>query len=215
MIGKTTVDKHDRVISTPALKHVLIYDLAIRKEVSKLMNEGTDSKTAFRAACADLEIKQVSFLANVSMEIGMPECEACTAPGLKESFPPTQIGPSGGAISNPAQGTQRKIEETGDTKSKAKRLKKKAKESELRALLKCQAQAIKTGAATHQRNQQLAFTNEGKGDGKGASKGAGKGKGGKLTARTTDTNESICYKWWEGQPCSQTPMPTQARLQDL
>ena len=86
-MGKATVDEHDKVISTPSLKHVLIYDLAIRKEVAKLMNEGTDIKTAFRVACSDLEIKQVSFLANVSMEIRMSECRACTAPGLKESFP--------------------------------------------------------------------------------------------------------------------------------
>ena len=31
VLGKATVVEHDRVISTPALKHVLIYDLALRK----------------------------------------------------------------------------------------------------------------------------------------------------------------------------------------
>ena len=136
------MDENDKPVSTPMLKHVSIYDLAIEKEVAVLRNEGHDIRTAFRLACKDIETRQVHFLANVFIEIGIAECKACFAPGLKESFPSVQVHP-GGAHSE--RGVKRPAAETGESKAKRNRVKKEAKEAELKAQLRAVQQAARGG----------------------------------------------------------------------
>ena len=111
-----TVDESDKPVSAPKLNHVLIYDLAIRKKVAVLLNEGHDIRTAFKLACKDTETRQVHFLANVSIEIGTSECKACTALGLKESFLSAQVNLK---WAQSERGIKRPAAEMGESKEEA------------------------------------------------------------------------------------------------
>ena len=196
--GMATVDEHDKPISNPTLKHVLIYDLAIRKELARLLNAGVAIRTAFRTACKDTETRQVHFSANVSIEIGIVEYKACTAHGLKESCPSVQVNPGGNQT---ATGTKRPAAEPEESKAKRNRLQKKAKEAELKAQLKAAQQLAlqnggggpRGGARTQNvRGQPFALQNGGNGYARGGNcKGNGKPK---LKDRTAD-GKAIWCNW--------------------
>ena len=213
--GLATKDEEGRPIATPTLKHVLIYDMAARSQISTLMNDGADIMTAFQRVCGWAsppdpicsQIRQVHFLNHVSIEIGTQACRACTAPCYMDLQ---------AASSN--QGTKRKADDDDDDGPGP------SKQARRRAAAKAKAQAEKAQVARAlQGGQQiqklsksqkkklakaaaggpLALTNGGVGDsrqGKGAGKAAGKGKGPKWHTRMPEDRggKSLCFGYSKG-----------------
>ena len=217
--GLATEDANGKPISTPTIDHVLILDMAIRKRVAELMNEGKDLRAAYGEATEDNRIMQIHFLNHVAIDIGTAKCRALTAPGIAEAHAATAGPPTGGA--------KRALEDDDGTLSKAQldRIKKKAK-AEAKAAARAQlavldrtrappppaAHAVQrppgqgqSKGARKRANQaavkaaaaagggMLALQNGGKGDG---SKGKGKGKG-----------NGACYAWNDGKDCPNNPCP--------
>ena len=202
-------------VSTPTISHVLAYDLQIRKKQAEFMNGGHDFKSALDAARdpekEGREIRQVHFLSPVAISINSPECRACTAPGICETFGYGTRGTGASSSTDNGPGA-------ADTLSKKtiKKIKQQAKaEAEREAKRKYAALLNAGGGDNPSRRQRkranqlanratLAIQNGGVGDGTVNLTGAfakGKGKGNK------DTHEGvpICYNWNRGAPCKNNP----------
>ena len=89
--GYATEDSTGRPISTPHLDHVLLYDLAIRKKVAELMNEGKDFKQAFAESTANDRLMQKDFLNHVMIDSGSAKCKSCTAPASQKRTRPWRV----------------------------------------------------------------------------------------------------------------------------
>ena len=198
--GMATKDKTGKPVSTPHLDHVLIYDYELRKMVAKLMNTGTDIRSAFGIATADDKLHRQCFLNNVTLEIASGKCRSITAPGMKEVH-------AGVVSSAPNQGAKRGLEDASEglSKSQLNKIKVQAKKQALADAKRQLAlvapppgdlraypprppgQGVSRNALKRQARQQgggqgagrgapLALQNGGVGDGqKGAGKGAAKG----------------------------------------
>ena len=205
--------------STPTISHVIAYDLQIRKKQAEFMNASHDFKSALEAARnpdkEGREIRQVHFLSPVAISIASPECRACTAPGIRETF---GHGFRGSASSGRAD------EDSGIgqiSKKAIKKIKQNAKAAAEKdakqkyALMNGgvgdgQSKRAKKGAnqqAYQQNRNTLALQNGGVGDGainlsRDWAKGKGKGK-----TKSDDRHEGvpICYNYNRGVPCKNTP----------
>ena len=101
--GLATMDEFSRPVATPTLKHVLVFDMALRTQIANKLNNGLDIQSAFVKVCGWQKvpdpiagvIKQVHFLNNVSIEIGSAECKACTAPCYMDLQASTSSGSQG------------------------------------------------------------------------------------------------------------------------
>ena len=80
--GCATLGENGRPISTPTIKHVLIYDKAIRDRVAELMNANWDIRAAFGEATAHERTRRIHFDNVCAQSINAPECRAISAPGL-------------------------------------------------------------------------------------------------------------------------------------
>ena len=218
--GHSTDDMDGKPIATPAIDHVLILDLQVRKRVAELMNEGYDLRTTFDMATADTKIMQTHFFNHVAIDIGTAKCKACTAPGLAEAHAAVAGPPSQEA----ASGTKRAIGDSDTlSKNQLEKIKKKAKKEAFEAAKKNAQKLLSiqngspaaTGvarppgqgtskAARARANKRaaagggappLAILNGGVGDGS-AAKGKGKSKG---------KGNGACYAWNDGKPCKDTP----------
>ena len=213
--GLATLDASGTPISTPTILHVIAYDFQIRKKMSEFMNLGTDFSTALDQAKADGEIRQVHFLAPVSIAINTPECRACTAPNINNN-------------NKKAKPTAEPNSATTLTPAQIKKLKADARaEGERAAANKNKRLALGNGSATGTDNSTLsarakkrarqkankdgavplALQNGGVGDGTSGTSSKGKGKGkGKENDRLPDGTQ-ICFNWNRGAPCKATPCP--------
>ena len=219
--GYSTDGSDGKPISTPHLDHVLLYDIAIRKKVADLMNEGKDLKQAFAEATADDRLMQRAFLNHVMLDSGTEKCKRCTAPGLAETHV-SLVSTSEGAAS------KRSGDEAHLSKNQLDRIKKKARREAAAAagLSPSQLLAIQNGpppakgGAQRPPGQGLSKTakkrardaaakaangapapralpaimNGGVGDAPGG-KAKGKGKG-----------NGACYGWNDGN-CTRNPCP--------
>ena len=69
------------LISTPTIEHVIEYDLQLRKQTAKLMNEeGVTFLEGLKRAKEDTRHFHMHFAGPVSLAINTPQCRACTAP---------------------------------------------------------------------------------------------------------------------------------------
>ena len=210
-------------VSTPTIGHVIAYDLQIRKKQAEFMNAGHDFKTALEAARdpekEGREIRQVHFLSPVAISITSPDCRACTAPGICETFgygSRAQTSVSAQQSDSDGAGTLQK-----KTIKKIKQQAKKEAEREAKqkygALLNggvgdgtLSKRAKKRAAqAAAQARTLPALQNGGVGDGTINMRGdynRGKGKaGGKGKSDDTHNGVPICYNWNRGAPCKQDP----------
>ena len=80
--GMCVRDDDGFAISSPTIKHVIAYDLKLRQEVARLMNEGTDWHSALMLAQRDSRLMQNSFLFPVSIAIASHECKQVSAPNV-------------------------------------------------------------------------------------------------------------------------------------
>ena len=118
--GKASLGVDGQPVATPALKHVLIYDYAIRQRVSDNMNGGMDIKLAFAEATADIDTRLTHFFGNVQLDIGSAACRAISAPGLT-------------APKSTSKGSSKAADENDDDKTarnRAKRLRSKANKAQ-------------------------------------------------------------------------------------
>ena len=177
--GMCVRDDDGFAISSPTIKHVIAYDLKLRQEVARLMNEGTDWYSALMSAQKDSRLMQNSFLFPVSIAISSNECKNVSAPNVLVRH------------SRPATTAKAIVDSDPSVKKGAsKQAKKKAK-----ALLD------RNDAAKFRTGTQLALEDRKRGDknkDKGKDKGKGKGKGGlQLPAgilTVTKDGKSICHK---------------------
>ena len=157
------------------------FDLQLRKFAADKMNEGLDMEAALEAAKNDVETRTVHFLNVVSVGINSAECRACSAPGLCDRIR---------AKPQPADrstATERAPPSDKAAKAKAKKLRKKAREAELKEAGRRAAASGPGG-----KRKVLALQNGGVGDSSRSSgpgvvkKSTGKGsstKSGKKSAR--------------------------------
>ena len=124
--GMTTNDEHGNVVATPHIGQVIAFDYQIRKRVADSMNSGVDMEAAFTEAKGDTETRMVHFLNVVSVGINSSECRACTAPDMCDRIKAKPID---------TQRAPGKVQPPTTTKgqtAKAKKLRKKARDAELK-----------------------------------------------------------------------------------
>ena len=192
--GKATLGLDGKPIATPHIQHVLIYDNAVRKRVSELMNEGKDVWSAFGEATSDESLKTTHFYGNVSMDLSSAKCRAITAPGLAPERAIEDVPSGRGAW-------------TGDYASAGSKTdKKKAQKARSKARKEQDKAAAKGAGKVAKKPKTFALQNGGVGDDQRAAKGKAKGKGAKLMDKLP-SGESICYKWSAGKPCAAEQCP--------
>ena len=148
-------DMNRKVLSTPTLDNVLLFEMATRKKIMDKMNSQVDFVTAFNEVKADTNHIFVNFIAHVSQN----RAQTITAPGLaaaSSSGPPRDWRP------DPA----------GRAKRETKNQRARRKLKEIRDQIPVKQLAIKDKG-------QGAIADPGKGAGKGGKKGKGKKEGGK------------------------------------
>ena len=196
--GMTTNDEHGNVVATPHIGQVIAFDYQIRKRVADSMNSGVDMEAAFTEAKGDTETRMVHFLNVVSVGINSSECRACTAPDMCDRIKAKPID---------TQRAPGKVQPPTTTKgqtAKAKKLRKKARDAELKEAGRAAQQG---NGGDRKRKAPLALKNGGVGDGaQKPPKGKGKGKKAKMKD-STDAGESICFNWAKGKQCHTTPCP--------
>ena len=235
--GLATKDEFSRPVATPTLKHVLVFDMALRTQVANELNNGLDIQSAFGKVCGwqkvpdpvSIVLKQVHFLNHVSMEIGTAACKSCTSPAYMDINAGTSSG---------SQGQKRRLGDddsmqNGTTTSQKKREKAKAKAAADKAKI-AQLQLDNGGVGDgtklsknqkkkqRQQQQQLALTNGGVGDSRsnqgpgGKGKAAGKGAKGpnKLNSNMPENmgGKPICYAYGTGG-CSNQNCPREHKCQ--
>ena len=153
--GMCVRDDEGYAISSPTIKHVISYDLRIRQEVAKQMNEGIDWHTAMEAAKADTRLMQNAFLFPVSIVIVSKECKNVSAPNALVRHSRS----SAAAKAVPALQPVKKVSEK-NARKKAKALKDRVDADRFRA----------GGAPLAIEDRQRVDKQKGgkKGDGKGA-----------------------------------------------
>ena len=203
-------EKNGKPEATPALDHVLSYDLCVRKRVAELMNEGKDLKAAFTEVTNDQKLMQTQFLNIVQVEIGSAKCRACSAPGISEAHAALAV-----EMHTPQARAIEDGRSDGLSKSQLDKIRKQAKKEALDAAKRQLAgvgvaahvagtakpagqgtsknavkkRKSKAVAAVADVRRPLPLQNGGVGD--GAVKGKGKGKG-----------NGACYAWNDGKPCT-------------
>ena len=182
----------------------MAYDFQIRKRVADQMNQGVDIEKALTDARSDQELRMVHFINPVAISINSPECRACSAPGLCDrvkAHSQLQDAPRPPSGSQPS-GAQPSVKAAA---AKAKKLRKKAREAELKQL----GRAALDNSGPGKRKLQ-ALQNGGVGGSTRPpppanpakrQKGSGKGK----LKDKTDNDESICFNWNKGKPCTSNP----------
>ena len=201
--GCATLGENGRPISTPTIKHVLIYDKAIRDRVAELMNANWDIRAAFGEATAHERTRRIHFDNVCAQSINAPECRAISAPGLCDYVSVTDPERS---VSTSTRLPAIADGSDGLSKTEKNRL-AKAKKRANKAKAKSKAAADAARAAPPKRATPLALQNGGVQDGRG------KATKKQLKQKTTGTvgglaaGLSICYKYGLGKPCNQTPCP--------
>jgi hypothetical protein len=165
------------------------------------MNSGMDIEAAFLEAREHHETKQMHFHNSVSLSITTKACTDLSAPGLCDRV--VAKSSSSRAETPPTANRQLSLHDaprTAAAKTKAKKLRKKAKQAEEKA---ARAAAEKAAAdANRKRRAPAALENGGVGDRR--QKGTGKGKRHDKTTAAYSKGEglSICFNWGKGKPCS-------------
>jgi hypothetical protein len=191
--GKASLGVDGQPVATPALKHVLIYDYAIRQRVADNMNSGTGIKMAFAEATADIDTRLTHFFGNVQLDIGSAACRAISAPGLSAPKS-TSKGNSG----QPTKAIDNNNDDDKAARNKAKRLRNKANKAQKAAA----ASKGNVAPPVKKAGKVKALQNGGVGDGsKGAGKNAGKNAGKPKLLDTTAEGEMICFKWNFSKDC--------------
>ena len=140
----------------------------------------------------------VHFLNVVSVGINSSECRACTAPDMCDRIKAKPVD------NQRAPGKVQPPTTTKGQTAKAKKLRKKARDAELKEAGRAAQQGDGGG---RKRKAPLALKNGGVVDGaQRPPKGKGKGKKAKMKD-STDAGESICFNWAKGKPCHTTPCP--------
>ena len=189
--GLVVRDLKGAAISSPTIEHVMCYDLALRKEVCKQMNNGVDFATALAAAQINQEIRHHNFLAQVTIASASSGSRAVTAPGVRA------------AASSGDGNNKRKNTDDGLSAAQKKRARKQERQR---------------AALTENRNNAAAHNPSPKGTPKGGknAKGEGKGKNGKNAkgsgwnlpagAKTeTPDGTPICVNWNQRKTCKRDP----------
>ena len=157
-------DMNRRVLSTPTLDNVLLFEMATRKKIMDKMNSQIDFVTAFEQVKSDTNHIFVNFIAQVSQN----KVQTITAPGLAAAS---------------SSGTQREWRPDppgGKAKKESKVQKARRQLRELKDSVPVKQLAIKD------KSHGGGAGGVKKGDGKGAKKGAGKGDKGKKGAGKVD-----------------------------
>ena len=201
--GCATLGENGKPVSCPTIKHVIIYDKAIRDRVAVLMNANWDIRAAFGEATAHERTRRINFDNVCAQAINTPECKAITAPGLCDYVSVTEPERSTNTSSKQlalADGSD------GLSKTEKNRL-SKAKKKAAKAKAKAKATADAARAAPPKRATALALQNGGVQD------GTGRAKKKQLKQKTSGSvgglaaGLSICYKYGQGKPCNITPCP--------
>ena len=170
--GLHSLDGNGRPRSTPAISHIINYDFAIREEVARYMNHGTDIAQAFRMATSDDKLMYTKLSQPFGIDCGKPECLACSAPGFSEAF-------SMVSSSSNSQRAER-AEAANDDSLPSKGQRKRTAAAKRKALALTVAAAAAAPPAAH---PAVRKKEKNRGNGKekqkgGGAKGGGKGDGG-------------------------------------
>ena len=177
--GMCVRDDEGFAISSPTIKHVIAYDLKLRQEVARLMNEGIDWFTALEMAKRDTRLMQNSFLFPVSIAIASSECKHVSAPNVLVRHSRPSSSAKVAIVTDPSV-----------KKGASKSAKKKAK-----ALLdKSDAAKFRSTGAQLALEDRKKKVDKKKGDPKGKGKGAL--PDGILT--TTKDGKGICHRFNRG-----------------
>ena len=168
--GLHSMDDKGRPRSTPAISHIINYDLAIREEVAKFMNHGADIAQAFRIATSDDKLMYTKLSQPFGIDCGKPQCLACSAPGFSE------------AHSMVSTGSQRaeQIMDTSDDAQPTRGAKKRAAAAKRKALAGHVATHVSKEIPPVRKKEKVKGKGQKQIIGKGGdkAKGAGKGDGG-------------------------------------
>ena len=187
--GLHSLDDKGRPRSTPAISHVMNYDLAVREEVAEYMNNGADIVQAFRLATTDDKLMYTKLSQPFGIDCGKPECLACSAPGFSESH-----SVSSGLPRHERAGLAIKDDDAPPSKNQKKRAAAAKKK------------ALAGAVDAHKRLQDTANAVRKK-DKRGGRKGGGKDnadQGGRKGGGKGDTAVPVCFDHNKAEGCKRT-----------